>query len=57
VLTYSVGYAAAPVPLLFAVRLIAAELFEQRRQGTDKPMGEAPISAEYLMRPYRIWPI
>lgn len=54
VVTYTAGYTAAPYPLKQAVKLIAAELFDQRRQGSEKPMTTAPVSAEYLMANFRI---
>lgn len=54
--TYTAGYTTVPEPLLMAVKLIAAELYDQRRQGTEAQMRNAPVSAEYLMARYRIRP-
>jgi len=55
-ITYVAGYTTPPAPLVHAVKLIAAEMFDQRRQGTEKSMTVAPVSAEYLMSLYRIAP-
>ncbi len=57
VVTYNVGYQMVPEPLKRAIALLAAELFEQRRDGSDKTISTVPVSAEYMMRPYRIRPI
>lgn len=56
-IVYQVGFAACPEDLQHAIMLIAAELFEQRRNAEFGNLNEVPISAQYLMAPWRIWPI
>jgi uncharacterized phiE125 gp8 family phage protein len=57
VINYNVGTSVVPKPLQIAVAMIAAEIYEQRRIGSDKAIMSVPVSAEYMMRPFRIWPI
>lgn len=54
VITYTAGYATTPHALRMAVMLIAAELFEQRRDASEANLTEVPVSARYLMEPFAI---
>lgn len=53
-ITYQVGYAAVPMDLIQAILLIAGDLFLHRGTSDEKQSYPVPISAEYLMAPYRI---
>jgi uncharacterized phiE125 gp8 family phage protein len=55
VITYQVGYSAIPMDLIHAVKLIAAEMYEQRSNSVMGTVSRVIVSAEYLMTPYRIW--
>lgn len=57
VITYTAGHVTVPDDLKAAMKLIVAELYDQRRQGVDRGMNTAPVSAEYLMARSRIRPI
>lgn len=57
-ISYVAGYAAdsQPPALLQAVRMIAAELYEQRREGVvGASVAAAPVGAMDLMAPLVIW--
>lgn len=54
---YTAGFLSAPEDLKAAVMLIAAELFERRANAEGGVLNEVPISAQYLMAPWRIRPI
>lgn len=56
-ITYVAGYSTVPVDLVHAVLMIAAELEQRRTEGFVGALRHALISAEYLMKPYRIMPI
>lgn len=57
VVVYQVGFATAPPDLKAAVKLIAADLYERRSHSEPGPVNEVPVSATYLMDPWRIRPI
>lgn len=57
VIIYEAGFAAAPADLKVAVMLLAAEMFERRTNADEGSLKEVPISAQYLMDPWRIRPI
>lgn len=54
-ITYQAGYTAPPFELSHAVKMIAAELYERRSNGSADPITAVPVNAEALMAPYRIW--
>jgi hypothetical protein len=56
-ITYVAGYSTVPFDLVDAVLMIAAELEQRRSEGFEGSLTKALISAEYLMKPYRIMPI
>jgi uncharacterized phiE125 gp8 family phage protein len=56
VITYKAGYVDAPQPLLVALRMIVADLFEHRMSGMAGAVSEVPFAARTLMLPYRIRP-
>jgi uncharacterized phiE125 gp8 family phage protein len=53
-ITYTAGFTAVPEDLKAAVKLIAADLFEQRGQSTAQSVNVVAISAEWLMARHRI---
>lgn len=53
-ITYEAGYSTVPQDLIHAVLLIAGEMYMRRANGDDKQVYTVPVSAEYLMAPYRI---
>lgn len=53
--TYTVGPTTASPDLLAAVKLIAAELYERRSDGSEMSISSVPVSAAMLMQPHRIW--
>ena len=53
-ITYTAGMSYLPFDLQAAVRLIAADLFENRANSSEVQLREVPISAEYLLRRHRI---
>jgi hypothetical protein len=55
-IVYTAGYSAIPVDLLHAVKMIAAEMYEQRETAVSGTTSAAVVCAEYLMAPHRIWP-
>lgn len=57
VIVYQAGFATCPEDLQHAVMLLTSELFEQRRNAEFGNLNEVPISAQYLMAPWRIRPI
>jgi uncharacterized phiE125 gp8 family phage protein len=54
-ITYTAGYATVPADLVHAVKLIAAEMYERRENATEGALTPVVVSAEYLMKPHRIW--
>lgn len=56
-IVYQAGFASCPDDLKAAVMLIAAELFERRANAESGSLGEVPVSAQYLMAPWRIRPV
>lgn len=54
--TYTAGPASAPADLAAAVKLIAAELYERRANGSEMSLQQVPMSAQALMAPHRIMP-
>lgn len=57
VISYEVGFAAAPADLKAAVMLLASDLFEHRANSEVGPLTEIPLSAQALMETWRIRPI
>lgn len=57
VIVYQVGFTSAPEDLKAAVKLLAAELYERRSNADAESVSEVPLSAQYLMDPWRIRPI
>lgn len=55
-IVYEAGFAECPQDLKSAVMLIAAELFERRANAEGGTLNEVPVSAGYLMAPWRIRP-
>lgn len=55
-ITYQVGMATIPADLIAAIKLLAGEMFVRRTNADEASLVEVPISAEWLMRPHRIWP-
>jgi uncharacterized phiE125 gp8 family phage protein len=53
-ITYTAGFATVPEELRSAVKLIAADLYDVRSESSPQTMNVVPISAEWLMRSYRI---
>jgi len=56
-ITYVAGYSIVPADLIHSVLMIAAELEQRRTEGFEGALTQALISAEYLMKTYRIMPI
>lgn len=56
-ITYQAGFAVCPDDLKAAVMLLAAELFERRANAESASLSEVPVSAQYLMAPWRIRPV
>lgn len=52
---YKAGFATVPVDLVHAVKLIVADLYENR--GNLGNGGELPFAATALMNPWRVFPI
>lgn len=55
--TYQAGYAVVPADLVKAVMLIAGSLYRDRENAAQGSMAPVAVTAEYLMRPYRIRPL
>jgi len=55
--TYSTGYEDAEVPQAFrlAMRMMVAEWFNNREEGTDAQRFEVPFSVRRLLDPYRVF--
>jgi uncharacterized phiE125 gp8 family phage protein len=53
-ITYQVGYSTIPYQIEQAVFLIIGSLYEQRENHTNLTINNVPVSAEYLLSPYRI---
>lgn len=54
VITYKAGYATIPDQINQAVLLIVGSLYEQRENHSNVPANKVPVSAEYLLDPFRI---
>lgn len=54
--TYSAGYEDAEVPEVFrlAIRMMVAECFNNREEGSDAQRFEVPFSVRRLLSPYRV---
>lgn len=57
VIVYQAGFTSTPDDLKAAVKLLAAELYERRANAEGGSLNEVPLSALYLMEPWRIRPI
>lgn len=57
VIVYQAGFATVPEDIKAAVKLLAAELFERRSNGSEAAVSEVPLAAKALLDPWRIWPI
>lgn len=57
VIVYQAGFANVPDDLKVAVRMLAAEMFERRAHGDSEAISEVPVSAHFLMEPWRIRPV
>jgi len=56
--TFQAGYSSSPAPLKQAALMIVSSLYEQRENHiTGTIIARVPVSAEWLMNPYRIQPI
>lgn len=53
---YQVGTAAPPQDLIHAVKMVAADMHDNRSSTVEGPTSKAMVSAEWLMAPHRIWP-
>lgn len=54
-ITYQVGFVAVPFDLQQAVLIFVGELYQNRENSTEGNLSLVPVSAEYLMKPHRIW--
>jgi uncharacterized phiE125 gp8 family phage protein len=54
VITYQVGYSTIPDAVNQAVLLIIGSLYDQRENHIGTTINKIPVSAEYLLSPYRI---
>lgn len=55
VITYQAGYATIPDQINQAVLLVVGSLYEQRENHiVGMPISSVPVSAEYLLNPYRL---
>lgn len=55
-ISYDAGYAASdlnlPTPLIYAILMFVAHLYEHRETVSDVAMTEVPMSVQYLLEPY-----
>lgn len=54
VITYQAGYTTIPAAIDSAVLLIVGSLYEQRENHIAGALSRVPMSAEYLLTPYRV---
>ena len=54
VITYVVGYVTVPQSLVYAIKLLAADLFSRRNNSDEAQLHEVPLSAQALIDDYRI---
>jgi uncharacterized phiE125 gp8 family phage protein len=54
-ITYQSGFDAVPFDLQQAILILVGELDKNRENTSDGSVAVVPISAEYLMKPHRIW--
>jgi uncharacterized phiE125 gp8 family phage protein len=54
-ITYQSGAGAVPFDLQQAILILVGELYKNRENSFEGSLAAVPVSAEYLMRPHRIW--
>ena len=54
VITYVVGYSTVPMALIYAVKLLVADLYSRRNNSDEVALHEVPLSAQSLIDDYRI---
>jgi uncharacterized phiE125 gp8 family phage protein len=55
VITYEVGMPTVPQDLIHAIKMIAADMYQNRESTAEMASGKVMVNAEWLMAPHRIW--
>lgn len=57
VIVYQAGFAVVPDEIKVAIKMLAAEMFERRSHADVTGPVEVPVSAQFLLDPWRIRPV